>query len=275
MHSMSVTFDSNVWESIVVQDKLEVHHSANSLRAIRDAIESKRIAPYILDSVVTLESLRKSHRKDFLGGIKIISRRQKEQVNFENGVNQIEITCNIISDYSHFPSLHPKLEDALGKARKLGFLFINVPRIAAMRLPYEWYKPQEATDSELSERLDRTFKAVESIESLGLGGYQIQALGANIIKNNPSQRLQPYMIAAAEYAEEKELSDAVAEWVDGDAIAAHYGHGNDVFCTLDFGRNAGFKSVLHASRRDWLRESLGVLIATPDELANIIEGTSR
>jgi len=63
------------------------------------------------------------------------------------------------------------------------------------------------------------------------------------------------------------VADAVAEWADGDALAAHYGHAHDAFCSLDRGRQAGSRSILHLSRRSWLAREFGIRVDSPIELA--------
>jgi hypothetical protein len=137
-----------------------------------------------------------------------------------------------------------------------------------MRLPNDWYKPMESNDEQISIRLNRTSHAARSIESLGLGGSQIFSMGEKAKEIDPSLKFKPLVVAAAKHHKASEISGAVAEWADGDAVAAHYGHSLDLFCTLDFGKSAGARSVLHASRRAWLHEAFGMTILTPAELAN-------
>lgn len=66
---------------------------------------------------------------------------------------------------------------------------------------------------------------------------------------------------------ENEFARAIAEWADGDSVAAHVAYKNDVFCTEDKGKSAGGKSILDESNRCWLQETYGVTFATIRELA--------
>src|SRR5438132_1682584 len=51
---------------------------------------------------------------------------------------------------------------------------------------------------------------------------------------------------------------AVAEWADGDSVAAHYGYANELFCTQDRAARAGRRSVMHPAQRSWLHRVYGV-----------------
>ena len=72
---------------------------------------------------------------------------------------------------------------------------------------------------------------------------------------------------ARDAAERRKVWAAINEWADGDAIAAHVGHGNDLFCTHDYGKSSGPQSALHPTHRTWLKEAFGVEFVTPLELA--------
>lgn len=72
---------------------------------------------------------------------------------------------------------------------------------------------------------------------------------------------------ARDAAERKKVWTAINEWADGDAIAAHVGHDNDLFCTHDYNKNSGLKSALHPTNRAWLNENFGIEFVTLSELA--------
>jgi hypothetical protein len=67
--------------------------------------------------------------------------------------------------------------------------------------------------------------------------------------------------------EREKVHEAINEWADGDAIAAHIGYGNDFFCTHDHGVGSGSCSALHPKNRGWLQHDYGVAFVTPSELA--------
>ena len=75
--------------------------------------------------------------------------------------------------------------------------------------------------------------------------------------------------AAPDIHETREVARAIAEWSDGDSIAAHYGYGNDIFCTGDKAR-PGRPSILDAANRAWLMTEFGVRFCTIRELASLL-----
>jgi hypothetical protein len=56
----------------------------------------------------------------------------------------------------------------------------------------------------------------------------------------------------------EKLADAIAEWVDGEALAAHYAFGAEVFCTNDRGRNAGSKSIFYPDNLAKLKSQFAI-----------------
>lgn len=267
MKAIYTTFDSNVWECIADTKKLADHSDAEALTAIRRAIEAGRIAPYISDVVVTLESVKKHDRESYSKGITVKIERTKEAIEVEeDGTQRISSEIKIRPCFDHHPGLHEKLAAALEKALALGFRFINVPRIGWLRLDDDLYKPMETDEQELAARLNRANEAIRAFEQEGVGSAHILALANQAIQQNPE--LAPLgQFRAFAYGDPTKIPGAVAEWADGDALAAHYSHGHDVFCTLDRGKSAGFGSVLHKSRRRWLQEKFRIQIFTPTELA--------
>lgn len=64
---------------------------------------------------------------------------------------------------------------------------------------------------------------------------------------------------------EKIVRPAISEWCDALIVGSHYAYGNDVFGTIDHGRNAGSGSILHHGNRMNLT-SQGIVLMTPREL---------
>jgi hypothetical protein len=63
--------------------------------------------------------------------------------------------------------------------------------------------------------------------------------------------------------ENEKIADAVGEWADEDALAAHYGYSNDYFCTEDLGKSAikvFGQSILDPAHRTWLTRMAKKLI---------------
>jgi hypothetical protein len=66
------------------------------------------------------------------------------------------------------------------------------------------------------------------------------------------------------------ISKALAEWADGDSIAAHVGYRNDYFCTHDEGMSAGPSSVFSPKNKTILKSKFGVNFITLLELCDLI-----
>ena len=75
---------------------------------------------------------------------------------------------------------------------------------------------------------------------------------------------------ATDVHEENEVKRAVAEWADGDSIAAHIGYGIDFFCTEDNAKKSNVNSIFNKENRAWLNEYFGVQIIGLSDLAKMI-----
>jgi hypothetical protein len=62
-----------------------------------------------------------------------------------------------------------------------------------------------------------------------------------------------------------DVGPIISEWCDSLIVGSHFAYGNDVFCTIDNGKNAGPDSLLHHSNRAAL-QAKGIAIMTPTEL---------
>jgi len=70
--------------------------------------------------------------------------------------------------------------------------------------------------------------------------------------------------------ERQKVAKAVAEWADGDSVAAHYGYGIKLFCSEDFGSGASKASVLDPDNRAWLTGTFGIQFVTMAQLADMV-----
>jgi hypothetical protein len=132
--------------------------------------------------------------------------------------------------------LHPKQAERFGTALALGMKFLGAPRIGMSRVEVPNAEPYvHETEEELTARLDRFFNLAKAIEDSGLGSIQAQRLAKRL--GNAAQIMPcPWfkaLGAARDIHETREVAGAIAEWSDGDSIAAYCGYGNDIFCTGD------------------------------------------
>jgi hypothetical protein len=68
--------------------------------------------------------------------------------------------------------------------------------------------------------------------------------------------------------EEREIARAIAEWADGDTLAAHISYEIDYLCTND--KAAARSSIFNATEREWLTATYGARFATISELAAML-----
>ena len=227
----TVTFDSNVWESIVDETKLRDDLTSQQLHEL---IKGGKIKPYFFEGIVILENIPRLQRKKHIS-------------NYSPG------NCDIV--------LNSYLEEKLPEAFELGFTFLKFPRIGIKS--HKIIQDNLARDEKysLADRIERSQNCARFIESLGAGKSKLHdgldgGYGLGIImqsKNDKSLSSQQY-------------SKRVGEWADGDAVSAHYGYGIDYFCTNDKAGNAGAASVFHQDNRQKLFDEYGVNVLSPVEL---------
>jgi hypothetical protein len=268
---LSITFDSNVWEEIADLDKLKCHASSADLQTIRSAIEAKRVHPFISDVVLFLESVKEVDRERHFKGVTTKTTNESDEIRqTPDGKPEHHIKFNLKAVFPQV-NYHPKLAHAFEEALKLGFKLIDIPRVAFPRYPNEYYKAE--TEEELMNRRDLV-EMLGEFERAGIGHGIILRMADEVFAQDPMRlryggiKANPYFAFAE--GDPSRIPSAVAEWADGDALAAHYQQWHDIFCTFDRGRKAGKNSVLHESRRDWLKSKFGIVIMSPTELAGAI-----
>jgi len=248
---ISVTFDSNVWEQVV--DKVK-RNGSSTYTMIYTHIVNKDIKPYFFEGLATLESIQKKDRKNFI-------KNYRPTISIQVGDEE-----PIVKEGTPNPELSNYLKEIIPEALNIGFKFIRTPRIAGFGIAPS--SEHAATDENypLGERLDRTFSILRFIEGKGSGKAQLDnSIFANEGGGIVEKTKNDINISDKKYAK------SIAEWVDGDALAAHYGYGIDYFCTNDQARGAGSNSVFHSSNLEVLKENYGVKVITPDELLSIIQ----
>jgi len=248
---MRVTFDSNVVPGDSSKEK--------SLRKIRRAIIDKKIIACLAETVFTLEAIEKKDRKPFLStyepNIKCSEEIKKD--------GTIKVSMSIGPDEKHHAlNSRPRvlyLKDAIN----IGFKLLRCPRIAGIVNPdikEEFFLSDDFVP--IKERQD-SFSIVQTeIEQNGGGIQHIKSIGE---KYEPSDWRKG--IRKAPECETGKIKKAVAEWADGDSIAAHLSYKNDFFCTRDVGKSGGPKSVLAPQNRKWLEAKYNIVILPPEELA--------
>lgn len=252
--SISVTFDSNIWEIVVDEEKR--NQSDKIFQRIYELILEGRISPFFFEGLATMETVKKSDRKSHMAEYK---------AGFEMSVDG-QIYAK--SSGSGAPEVSDYLKNMAPKALGLGFRFTHLPRIGApmLKIPDKYWAPDEKYS--MGERQERSFECAGFIESLGSG----KAALMNELDPGNGGIVQRTAIDQA--LTDKKYAKFFAEWVDGDALAASYGYGIDHFCTNDTGSGAGTVSIFHPTNLAKLEEKYPVNVISPSELVAKVEAAS-
>jgi len=150
----------------------------------------------------------------------------------------------------HLP-LRERTAARVRRALDLGLRILRAPRIGIHRIDdlNGVVYAKDADEAAVAARLRRYESIATAIEARGLGF-------ARVMRAPDAGR---------------KAARAVAEWADGDSVAAHHGYANDLFCTEDRASRAGRKSVMHPAYRGWLRRAYGVEFVTIAQLAALLE----
>ena len=129
----------------------------------------------------------------------------------------------------------------------------------------------EPDEAAIARRLDRHIDVVTAIEARGLGCAQAQQVAREIqAEIGGYNSFIVYLGKPRTPAEQRKINRAIAEWADGDSVAAHYGYGIDLFCSDDFGKSASPASVLDNGSRAWLTDAFGIQFVTLARLADMV-----
>jgi hypothetical protein len=259
---MKVTFDTNTFDKASRPEVYRKDPMYETALTVHEALRRGAMRGYICETALTLEGVRRDDRSAVFGSTVAVASTERVS----------EDTLQIASRTEQ-PERKPvsvKQAERFRAAFDLGLRLLATSRIAMPRAEEQFYAEENA--DEIGPRLDRGVRLAGKIEARGLGCRRAMVLAERLIKNRLALG-QPWFHGlryAHGIAEVREVARAVAEWADGDSVAAHYAYGNDVFCTLDHGRDEnrrGESAVLDVENRKWLTLELGIQFATMDELA--------
>lgn len=257
---MKVTFDSNVWRIVASPGSFPNEPSIEALRAIHDAIGRGSIEARLSETVFTLEAISRSGRREFFA----LYKPKTEIKEDARPDGSIHVSFAIGPDLSAHPGNNPYLAKHWNDAEVLGFRLMHCTRIATTRNPDV---PAERFVPITSETAERFGACARDIEAHGCGISALKKIGLRYTTANGTWQSG---ISAAPEAEDDPIAAAVAEWADGDTVAAHIAYKNDYLCTRDAAKSAGSLSVFSASNREWLHNSYGVQILAPEALCDLV-----
>ena len=249
---MKITFDSNVWERVINREKPHFVEINNKIR-------EGKIEAYICHIALSLEAIKTRERPKFFENYKPCE--TVEEFSLENGTLGMQI--GIGPSTEQHPGIPPQQWSKLLKARDLGFKVLRMTNIgpARAKVPDDMYVEQDDTE-EFWRYCDLLAKCSDFIMGLGCGqaAYnQFQAQFNLVGSGGPGTPSE----------QEKKFSDAIAEWVDGDSLSAHYAEGNDFFCTDDKARKSGTGSIFHVKNRTQLEKEFDIKIISSCEAAQL------
>ena len=261
---IKVTFDTNTFDKVVRPHVYAKDPEHGSFAKVHEALKDGRAAGFLCDTIVTLEGIKVDDRADVFGSTALATNIVQE--------NPETIHINMKAEQPLRPPIHPKQAERVSAALAMGMKFLGAPRVGMARVEVPNANPYvEESEEQLTARLDRFFKLAKAIEDRGRGSIQAQRLAqrlANASQTMPSPWFKA-LGAARDVHETREVARAIAEWADGDSIAAHYGYGNQFFCTGDEARR-GHPSILDAANRAWLSADFGIRFCTLRELAALL-----
>jgi hypothetical protein len=253
-----VTFDSNVWRNIASPNQFPKDQLFQTYQKINEFIQKKKMLPCLAETVFTLEAVKKTNRRAFLESYEpeITTSAQ------ETGDGQIKISMVIKPKANVHPGNNPYLSAHLQDALQIGFKLLHQPRLARVKNPdilEEWFLVDN--DIPIEER-QKKFECLLEIESRGCGISHIKNIGNNF--SNGQHWLDG--IKNAPTSEDVNIAKAVAEWADGDSVAAHIAYDNRYFCTKDQGKNTASNLILSKTNKQWLTSVYNVEFVTPIQL---------
>ena len=247
---MKITFDSNVWERVINEEE---HH----LVKINNKIREGKIQAYICEIALDLEAIQKEKRAEFFGNCK--PPITVKDLPSENG--QLRIQVSLGPSTEQHPGIHPKQWDKLLKARDLGFKVLRMTNLGTVRtpeIPDDMYVRQD----DFWRYAELLANCSDFIMGLGCGQAAYNQFKAQFnLVGLGNQRIPS--------EQEQKFSKAIAEWVDGDSLSAHYAAGNDFFSTDDKAGNSGTGSIFHVENRTQLEKAFGIKIISSCEAAQL------
>jgi hypothetical protein len=265
---MRVTFDTNTLADIVSPATSQRPNGAADGAKVRAAIRTGTVQGLFCETLITLEGIKNADRSEVFGSTTLNTQYQHGVAPDGNGVTFI----NIRPDQPARRPLDPRQADRFLAAFNLGMKLLGATRIGMTRVddPDGNRYVAEPDEAQLGRRLDRHLEAVSAIEARGLGCAQAQRIAKEIrAEMGGYDPFISYLGKPRTPVEQRQINRAIAEWADGDSVAAHYAYGIDIFCSEDFGKSLSNPSVLDAANRVWLTKTFGIQFATLGELAQM------
>lgn len=259
-----VTFDTSALKGAVTPHLCADEHDHAACVVVHGALRAGQIRGYFGEAVVALDALGRQDKVDVVGGARM------ESQTYATGPSAI--TISIGPRWPRTP-VDQRFLDRIQAALDLGMRALIGPRrigdsLAVRGFGDNFYEPYGSA-RELIAHGDKANEVDAELARSGLGRARVVGLGLEFsARDDATGEWWPQGLGRARDAtERKKVHEAINEWADGDAIAAHIGYGNDLFCTNDRGRGSGQRAALHPINRAWLQSAYGVEFLTMTELS--------
>lgn len=263
---VTVTFDTNTLSGVVDPDQDQEASPADhaAYQAVHAAVKTGQIRGFFSEAVVTLDAIGHKAKAEVLGAAHFVSEAAS------TGRNQITIT---LGPRWKRVDIDPRILARIETARAMGMRALIGPRrfgdsLVVRGFGEGFYEPYPSGAAFVAAA-DTANALDAAIVARGLGRAQVIELAKSFSeRDGAAGEWWPQGLERTRSARERKKAGlAVNEWADGEALAAHAGYGNDLFCTHDCGGGLGDRSILYRSHRAWLSETHGVTFVTVAELA--------
>ena len=263
---VKVTFDTNTLSGVIDPDQEAGAPDHAAYQSVRAAVKTGQIRGFFSEAVVTLDAIGRMAKAEVLGAARLVHKTTS------TGPNPITITITFGPHWKRFV-IDPRILDRIETAHAMGMRALIGPRRfgdspVVQGFGDDFHEPRPSGAA--FEAAAHTANALDAaILARGLGRAQAIELAKSFSeRDGAAGEWWPQALERARSAgERKKVRLAVNEWADGEALAAHAGYDNHLFCTHDSGGALGNRSILHPSHHAWLAETHGVTIVTLAQLA--------
>jgi hypothetical protein len=263
---MKITFDTNALERAARPEQHPKDPAQADYIKVYRALTAGVLRGYFSDTIVTLEAVENNDRVQVFGSTQP-TMQMVRPYRSEDGSEIVPVTIKV--EQTRKP-LHPKNAARIHAALQIGMRALWAPpRVGSFRIedPDDTIYEAGGSDAQLSERLDRSFALATAIEKRGLGHAKVRMVEAKLAARHGVQESWLRSLRWARGPDEQHaVKRAIAEWADGDTVAAHYAYQNDCLCSDDHGRDSVFEPI----NRAWPEAIYGIKFVTFAQLAGMI-----
>lgn len=261
---LTVTFDTGALDDVVRLDRPQSPTEPADAARVRAAVESGAIRGFFSETLITLEGIQRDDRIAVLGSARL------ERNSWSPAPNVIAMSLSFRQDRK---PLHPGFSRRIDVAREIGMRALMAPRLLGSGC---CARDDDGTlfeaPADLEEFVSKSTSLRNEIGARRVGHAAAVNLGLRFsARDGVAEWWYHGLLRAKDIHERRKVVRAVAEWADGDSIAAHYGYGVELFCSKDHGgRRGGSASILDPDNRKWIAATFGIRFVDMAELAEMV-----